>query len=317
MTVIDLLTNDILECGDATLPKTVLALGNFDGVHLGHAELLKEAVRKSKSLGGSSESVVPGVWLFRAPPSDFLTDPPIPHLSTLEEKLSIFRSFGIRYAFIGEFPILSALSPEEFARRLISECNCIHAVCGFNYTFGHRGAGTPKELSAFLGGRVSVIASVGQAGSPVSSTRIRALLRDGDVRAAATLLGRPYSLTAPVLHGKALGRTISFPTANQAFPQGSVIPKSGIYAVTVHFPWEVPDAIHYGVANVGLRPTVENSSIVNCETYIFDYSGDLYDKTIEIRFIERLRDERKMSGLAELTAAITHDAEAARDLFGI
>lgn len=301
------------------LPPTVLALGNFDGVHIGHQALLTEAVRRAAQFSEKDGCTAPGVWLFRTPPSDFLGNPPIPHLSTLEEKLAEFRKYGIRYVFLGDFEVLGSLSPEAFVLDVLqNSCRCRHAICGFNYTFGKRGAGTPKLLRSLLGDCVTDISPVTSSdGQPVSSTRIRSLLSDGNVREAAHLLGRPYSITRPVLHGKALGRTIDFPTVNQSFPPLAVIPKSGIYAVTVHFPWKSEKAVQYGIANIGVRPTVENAGQVNCETYILDFSEDLYGKTVEIRLIERLRDERKMSGIAELKQTIAKDEAAARRLFGL
>jgi riboflavin kinase/FMN adenylyltransferase len=300
-----------------SIPATVTALGNFDGVHVGHQALLAETVRVSAQVSTDHLTVAPAVWFFRDPPSDTLRTPPIPHLSTLSDKLRRFSEHGIRYAFLGEFAKLGALSPENFVKELLQkECRTVHAVCGFNFSFGYRGAGTPALLSDLLDGAISVIAPIEEGGIPISSTRIRTLLANGDVRKASELLGHPYTLTATVLHGKELGRTMKFPTANQEFPPLSVIPKYGIYAVEVRFS-EDPEALHYGVCNVGLRPTVETSDHANCETFILDYSGDLYGKEIEISFIEHIRDERRMSGIDELRSTIYNDAEAARKILGL
>lgn len=309
MTCFDLSTLPFREIDNVDVPSTVLALGNFDGVHLGHRALLLECVRKAEELGA-----IPGVWLFREPPTDFLRNPPTPHLSTFMDKLTIFRENGIKRAFVADFKAVGSLSPEQFARELLIEnCRCRHAICGFNYSFGYKGAGDPALLRSLFNGAVSEIPPVKIGGLPVSSTRIRALLSDGNVAEASALLGREYSFRAPVLHGKALGRTLTFPTINQDFPPLAVIPKSGIYAVTVQLPDD--PAVYYGVANVGNRPTVEVSSHTNCETYILDFDGDLYGKTVEIGFAKRLRDERKMSGIEELRTAIGADAEAARAFF--
>ena len=309
MTYFDLSVSPFREINGTNIPSTVLALGNFDGVHLGHRALLRETVRKASELGA-----IPGVWLFRAPPTDFLRDPPTPHLSTLTDKLEIFHSLGIKLAFVADFKAIGSLSPELFVRNiLIKACHCCHAVCGFNYSFGFKGAGDPALLRSLFDGAVSEIPPVRIGGIPVSSTRIRSLLFDGDVQAASELLGRNYFFRSPVLHGKALGRTLTFPTINQNFPSSSVIPKSGIYAVTVHVEGE--QTTLSGVANVGSRPTVEKSGHTNCETYILDFSGDLYGRSVEIGFIKRLRDERKMSGIEELKAAIKNDANAAREFF--
>ena len=317
MICIDLLTKESVDHAAPTFPNTVLALGNFDGVHIGHRALLEETVLIAKRLSSAVRSVAPGVWLFRDPPSDTLRDPPIPHLYTLEEKLTLFGALGIRYAFLGDFRQLGSISPQEFTEVLQKDCRCIHAICGFNYSFGHHGKGTPALLKELLHGSVSEIPPVLWEGAPVSSTRIRHLLTEGDVKTAAQLLGRPYSFTLPVIHGKALGRTIDFPTLNQCFPPLTVIPKSGIYAVTVRFPWERFPTTRYGIANIGVRPTVESTDRINCETYILDFSGDLYGKDVEIGFVERLRDERKMSDINELKKTIRGDEEKARRIFGL
>lgn len=313
LTYLDLSTLPFRELTPANIHDTVLALGNFDGVHIGHRALLREAVKKATKLG-----IAPGVWLFRAPPTDFLKTPPPPHLSTLEEKLLLFRELGIRYAFVEDFEAIGRISPEAFAKDILQgACHCRYAVCGFNYSFGYKGAGTPELLDALFDGAISEIPPVTADDLPVSSTRIRALLTEGNVKRAGEFLGRPYSFKAPVLHGKALGRTLGFPTVNQDFPPLTVIPKPGIYAVTVRIP-ESPEAVTlYGVANIGRRPTVERSEHINCETFILDFSGDLYGKELEIAFIERLRDERRMSGIDELRATIRNDAAMARRIFGL
>ena len=313
MTYLDLSTVPFRELSASDIPNTVLALGNFDGVHIGHRELLRETVQKATELGA-----FPGVWLFRSPPTDFLKDPPPPHLSTLADKLGIFRGLGIRYAFIEDFEAVGSFSPEAFAKDILQiGCHARHAVCGFNYSFGYRGSGTPACLMELFDGAVSEIPPVTKDGYPVSSTRIRALLIEGEVEKAGELLGRPYSFTAPVLHGKALGRTMGFPTINQNFPPRAVIPKSGIYAVTVRIPEEGEMITRYGVANVGSRPTVETTNSINCETYILDFDGDLYGKEVETAFAVRLRDERKMSGIGELRLTIQNDADTARRVFGL
>lgn len=298
--------------------KTVLALGNFDGVHLGHRELLKETVRVAASLSNDKETVLPGAWLFEAPPSDYLCAAPTKQICTTDEKLMLMRESGIRFAFLGDFPTLMSASPEAFVtEHLQKECNAVYAVCGFNYSFGYRGTGTPALLSKLFGGAVSQIPPVTHGGEAISSTRIRGLVEKGAVEEASDLLGRPFSLTLPVLHGKALGRTLHFPTANQSPRENQLIPRSGIYAVRVFLPWESENTVHYGITNIGSRPTVESEGALNLETYILDYSGDLYDKSIRIEFIKRLRAERKMKDLDELKETIQRDEEATRALFGL
>lgn len=300
---------------EAELPtNTVLALGNFDGVHMGHRKLLQSVVEKAKILSQSTP-VTPGVWLFRDAPNDFLRSPPTPHISTLNDKLLLFRECGIKIAFLGDFKHLSNCSPEDFIHEILQkQCHCIHAVCGFNYSFGKRGEGTPEMLYNGFNGEVTEIPPVNCNGDRVSSTRIRNLISEGNVEEAAELLCRPYHFTSAVLHGKALGRTISFPTLNQDFPHLTLIPKKGIYAVRVTAPDGSLPPLH-GVANVGTRPTVEKSDHINCETHLLDFNGNLYGKKLCTEFIARIRDERKMDNLDELKRAIAEDAETARRIF--
>ena len=202
---------------------------------------------------------------------------------------------------------------EPFTRRGV--------VCGFNYRFGARGAGTPDLLrSAFpvpdtLGASVlpelTVSLPDGTSGAvTVSSSRIREALASGRPEAAAAMLGRPYALRTRVVPGKRLGRTIGFPTANQYFPPERLIPKKGVYAVRV----TTPDGVFPGIADVGSHPTVDKRARVNCETHVLGYSGDLYGRRIKVEFLRFIRPEQKFDRLEELTAAIRRDADTAEKL---
>ena len=315
MIYIDLSTLPFRPLSEAELPQaTVLALGNFDGVHMGHRRLLQCVVDKARALSESTPTT-PGVWLFRDAPNDFLRSPPTPHISTLNDKLLLFRECGIKIAFLGDFKHLAGCSPSDFIHSILKQqCRCVHAVCGFNYSFGKRGEGTPEMLREGFDGHMTEIPPVIIDGDYVSSTRIRNLISEGRVEEAERLLCRPYHFTSAVLHGKALGRTISFPTVNQDFPHLALIPKKGIYAVRISAP-EGSLPTLYGVANVGTRPTVEKSDHINCETYILDFSGNLYGKKLCVEFIARIRDERKMDNLDELKQAISEDAQTARRIF--
>ena len=302
---------------EAPCAPTVLCLGNFDGVHLAHAALLQRGralveIRNQRSPQDAPPALC-GVFCFFRPSGDyFLPEDAHPtHLTTLKERILAFRRLGVDLVWLCDFQELRELEPMDFLALLRDHCHCEGAVCGYNYRFGRRAAGTPELLTHFFDeSLVSVLPSLEFDGLPVSSTRIRTCLAEGAVEIAAQLLGRPYALEGRVLHGKSLGHTWGFPTANQNFPADRLIPAFGVYAVICH----TPDGVYPGVANVGLRPTVEATSPrkrANCETHIMGFSGDLYGKTIRVEFRRFLRPEQKFASADELKQAIQRDKEAA------
>lgn len=289
--------------------KTVLCLGNFDGVHSGHRELIREALRIRQTIG---TGVSAGAFCFRALSSDLLVKRPPEHLTTGEERQELFAKAGLDFVLLADFAEVRGLSPTEFAIGILrNECHCVAAVCGFNYRFGKGAVGTAEDLCALLGVPVTVCPAVVIDGEPVSSTRIRAAVREGKVAEAARLLGYPYTLSGTVKHGKALGRKLGFPTANQDFPPFAAIPRHGVYATEC-----VLDGVRYrGVSNVGNHPTVDApESAVNCETYLIDYEGDLYGKPLAVSFLRFLRPEKSFASVEELKNQIAKDAEMAKQL---
>ncbi len=287
--------------------KTVLCLGNFDGVHRGHQELIREALRIRQTLGAG---VCAGAFCFRTLSSDLLTKRPPEHLTTGEERQALFAKAGLEFVILADFAEVRDLSPADFATAVLqNECHCAAAVCGFNYRFGKGAAGTAEDLCRLLGAPVTVCPAVVIDGEPVSSTRIRAAVREGKVDQAARLLGYPYTLSGTVKHGKALGRKLGFPTANQDFPPFAAIPRHGVYATDC-----VLEGAHYrGVSNVGNHPTVDApESAVNCETYLIGYDGDLYGKPLAVSFLRFLRPEKSFASVEELKNQIAKDAELAK-----
>ena len=284
----------------------VLALGSFDGVHLAHRALLSRA----KSLrDGAFADAACGAFCFLQPPADLLLGNAAPkHLCTLEQKLEHFASCGIEIAILADFSALQSLSPDAFVKEILQEqCHAVAAVCGFNYRFGKNGKGDANLLGSLMP-FTEVQAEIRMEGDTVSSTRIRSLLTKGDVERAARLLSYSYTLRATVLHGKALGRKLGTPTINQAFPDKALIPSHGVYLTRCRM-----DGIEkFGVSNVGVRPTVENNAHANCETYLLDFSGDLYGKTVDVSFLKMIRPEIKFSSKEELIAQIELDEQAAR-----
>ncbi len=282
------------------------ALGNFDGVHLGHQALLRIAADKK-------EMEKSAVWTFSEPSShttkgiSLLTDP--------EERIAVFRSLGIDLVFLFDFQSVRGLDQVSFVRDILYKaCHVRRAVCGFNFHYAMKASGNAetlqRELSS-LGGETIVVPAFMKNGITVSSSEIRNALSAGDVEKAADMLGRPYALTGKVLHGKKLGRTLGFPTANQIFPSLRAVPCFGVYAVCA----TVDGNRYMGVANVGLRPTVEQSKAVNCETYLFDFQGDLYNKTVKTEFLHFLRHEKRFSSVEELKYAVDQNICEAKAYF--
>lgn len=292
----------------ATPPKTtVLCLGNFDGVHKAHQALFQEGLTLRNTVAPSAAC---GVFCFSEPPSHFLSEAPPPQLCSLEEKLTLLAACGMEYVFLADFPAVQDLSPEDFIQRiLLEECHCVGAVCGFNYRFGARGTGTAEQLKAMLPAPVTVCPQVAEDGSPVSSTRIRRLLLDGNAENAARLLSRPYFFSAPVIHGKGLGHRWGIPTINQQIPPHRLIPRHGVYVTQC-----LVDGKRYtAVTNVGLRPTVDSNATVNCESFLLDFQGDLYEKTVQISFLKWIRPEIRFPSPEALQEQIRKDIQTARD----
>ena len=290
----------------------ILCLGNFDGVHTAHAVLLREGIRMKQRLREVplQSSVLCGVFCFFRPSGDYFLQENTPptHLTTLGERIRALRDLGVDLVWLCDFPTVRELEPTDFVDLLRTACGCVGVVCGYNHRFGKRAQGSSELLfKAFGDDRVVVVPALEVDNTPISSSRIRICLQKGEIETANKLLGRPYALESKVLHGKSLGHTWGFPTANQIFPADRLIPAFGVYAVRCH----TPHGIYPGVANIGLRPTVENPGRVNCETHIIGFNGNLYGKRIKVEFLKFLRPEQKFDSVEALTAAIRRDTDTA------
>lgn len=315
MTYFDL-TRGCAECPPPGAP-TAVALGLFDGVHIGHTALLREAVRLRDALCAGGVPAVAAVWSLFEQPKNLLPDKRYaPVLTALEEKLGLLASLGLDYAALEHFDDVRGTTAEAFVRTtLLGTLDCRAAVCGFNFRFGAGGRGDADQLCwlcSEAGVPVSVMPPVMRRSRVVSSSAIRLLIENGETEEAAELLGRPFFINFPVVYGKQLGRRIGIPTINQSFPAGHIVPGRGIYAVTV----DVGGDLFLGVTNIGCRPTVDGeNAAVNSETHIVNYNGLLYGKRIRVSFYRRLRDERRFSSVEELRGQIARDIEAARLYF--
>lgn len=289
-----------------TLPASaggrVVALGNFDGVHLGHQALLAEAKRLGEAL-----SLPVAVWSFATLPGENLTTP--------AERAAYLRAYGADEVIYDAFERVRDFMPERFFREVLVEALNVKAcVCGFNYSFGQYGAGHADTLEALCReARVlcRVVSEVALDGETVSSTRIRALLREGRVEAAAGLLGHPYALTGRVESGRHFGRTMGLPTLNQRFEEGICLPKRGVYATFCRLNGEV----YPSVTNVGCCPTVTDGRETVVETHILDFQGELYGEEVKVGFLRWLREEKKFSSVEALKEEIEGNCREAKRVF--
>lgn len=310
MTRIDLKTM----CEEVLSGPLALAIGNFDGVHIGHRALLARVREAADALRGEIPRIRTGVWCFAQPPSAYLSDRPVPQLSTLEEKLACFAEAGIDCCILADFPALKDCPPDRFVREVLMDaCDCRHVVCGFNFTFGARGQGNADTLRRHFGDALTVVDPVCLDDKVVSSTAVRAALSAGNAEDAAAMLGRRWSVCLPVLHGKALGRRLGFPTVNQRFSAGHILPAFGVYATLC----EIDGVCHPAVTNVGVRPSVDDGEAVTCESHILDFHADLYGREIRVHFCTYLRPERRFSSLGALETAVQEDIVGVRRYFGL
>lgn len=293
--------------------RAVLCLGNFDGVHKGHAELISRTVGLRDRLSSEFPEILGGAWCFKQLPADFLSSG-VTHrqITTTDEKLEAFASLGLDMAILGDFEELRGLSPTDFIENILkNECGCVSTVCGFNFRFGKNGVGTPEYLVKAFGVNAEVVTPVTVDGVTVSSSEIRKLILNGDTEAAAEMLGRPYSLTATVEHGKKLGNVLGSPTINQFFGSNKLVLPSGVYIGTTEFDNNTFPA----VVNVGNNPTIVGNEKLRAESHIIGFSGDLYGKTVKTSFIKKLREEQKFDSLEELKNAIQRDVCHTKEYF--
>lgn len=289
----------------------VIALGFFDGVHIGHAALLTRACARAQELG-----VSPAALTFRQHPDPVTGKEPVPLLNTTEERCELMeRLFGIHDVIVWDFDqVLMRMPWDAFVRRLVGELGAVQLVIGYDYRFGYRGEGDACKLSALcaeLGVGVDVVDRVELSGVTVSSSYIRTLVSAGDLERAARFLGHPHCTESIVRQGVQLGRTLGLPTINQHFSPQVLLPAFGVYATKVYANGEE----HDGITNVGVRPTVTDHSIPKAETHILDFSGDLYGARVRTDFYARLRPERRFPSTDALKVQILSDIAAVRAYF--
>lgn len=274
-----------------------LALGTFDGFHLGHKKVIDNAIASNKT---------PKVLLFNEHPQKVITKKSPGELITESQKKELLDKWGIEPIIIDFGDIMNFTYEEFFYEILLKKIGVTALSCGFNYHFGSKAQGNTEKLSALCKKEnieLFISDAVEYKNEPVSSTRIRKAIKNGDIEEANAMLGREFSYDFLVVHGDARGRTIDSPTINQFFTEDFIVPEYGVYAS-----YAVIDGEKYSsVTNVGVRPTIEGFSKERSETNIIGFTGDLYDKNISVHLLKKIREEMRFSGLDELKNQIAKD----------
>jgi len=279
-----------------------IAIGNFDGMHLGHQALLRQLVAYAQTY-----KITPAVMTFEPHPREFFMPQNAPaRLASMREKLEYFAECGVQHVYVQRFnQAFAAQSPAAFMQVLRQQLNANVVMVGEDFCFGAKRAGTVQTLIE-NGFNVIPLPEVQLHGERVSSTLVRNALAAGELVKAHTLLDRPYSISGKVVHGAKLGRQLGYPTANVHMRHERPA-LTGVYAVKLN---NLP-----AVANLGNRPTLEGIPKLKLEVHVFDFNGDLYDQHVHVQFFHKLRDEQKFAGLDALKAQIALDALQAKQYF--
>ena len=293
------------------MQQKVIALGFFDGVHIGHGALLRKTVQRAQE-----GSFVPVAFTFDRAPREAVFGTPVPLInSSADRALLMQRLYGVEEVIIAPFDRdMMTMGWEAFVEMLLRDHGAVHLVAGHDFRFGHKNEGDAEKLRQkclALGIGCDIVEEVKLEGITVSSTHIRSLLEQGDIEQANRFLGHPHLLSRTVTEGLHLGRTIGIPTINFSAPETLILPKDGVYVSTVTLP---DGQTLLGVTNVGCRPTVGGKHRT-VETFLLDFSGDLYGVELQLAFRARLRDEAKFSSLDALRQQIEIDISMARECF--
>lgn len=296
-------------------PDMVLALGYFDGVHRAHKKLLETARNIAED-----KNIAFGVMTFHPHPkvvlSDTLSVETFRYITPVEEKKEQMKNLGVDYLFIVSFDkAFAAISPEAFVEEYIINLGVKHVVAGFDYTYGFRGEGNMETFPAHAKGKVShtVIHKISEQGEKIGSSQIREGIEKGDMAAVRRLLGRPYRIRGTVVHGEKRGRTIGYPTANIQVSEPYLLPRTGVYAVTLF----VQGTWYEGVCNVGYKPTFHENGIETpvIEVHVFDFDENIYGEKVIVDWHRFIRPEQKFSSVEMLIAQMNEDADVAKQFF--
>lgn len=279
-----------------------IALGSFDGLHIGHLSLVYKVVEVAKKNNGKSI-----VFTFKNHPKTLIDKGSVPKLlMDNERKLEILKSHKVDIVCFQEFNLeFMKMMPKEFIEFLVFKYNVKGFVVGFNYKFGYKNLGNVellRSLQGEYGYELYVMEPCTYKGEVVSSTRIRKALGEGDVFEASKMLNLPYTISGEIIHGRQIGRTIGFPTANMKYKENFILPKEGVYYTNIM----VNNNIYKGITSIGSNPTVEGK-VITVETYILNFDREIYGEKVELSFIKKIRDMQKFNGIDELKSELERD----------
>lgn len=290
-----------------------LALGFFDGVHKGHQQVIGEAIRFAKD--GNVKSAV---MTFDPHPSLVLggRKEDVVYITPMQQKMEILKEMGVDVCFVMRFTSeFAKLTPEQFIQFFIRDLKAVHVTAGFDFSFGAKGKGnmTLMEEQGQGAFQVTTVDKQSDGEEKISSTRVRTLLKEGEVGEVCRLLGRPFRISGTVVNGDKRGRTIGFPTANVEPELGTFVPARGVYAVRIR----VQGELYNGVCNIGYKPTFNDpdSKKTTIEVFILDFDKTIYGEMVDVEWYQRIRDEQKFSGIDELKQQIERDKETAIEFF--
>ena len=290
---------------------TVISLGKFDGIHRGHELLLEQLMKKKR------EGYKAVIFTFDIPPKKALDAEEVKVLTTNEEKMHMFESFGIDYLIECPFtPKVMSMEPEVFIEMLVKSLSVKCIVAGEDFRFGRNRRGDYQMLQEYakkLDYEAIILPKMKEEERDISSTFVREEIMAGRIERANSLLGYPYFVSGEVKHGNKIGRTIGFPTINLIPPANKLLPSYGVYITKV----TIDGIVYHGVTNVGCKPTIEGENPIGIETYILDFKQDVYDKVVSVTFIKKIRDERKFPSLESLLAQMRLDVNEARYYFSL
>ncbi|MBO5292629.1 MAG: riboflavin biosynthesis protein RibF [Lachnospiraceae bacterium] len=290
--------------------KSAVAIGKFDGIHRGHKRLLQEI------LACKSQGLLAVVFTFDPPAASFFSGKTVQELTTREEKRRRFAAMGVDV--LVEFPLnttTAAMPAEQFVKEILSESlNTRFIAAGTDLSFGAGGAGNAAllhRLSGRYGYRVGIIDKICENGREISSTYLREEVEKGNMEMAARLLGEPYRITGEVVHGRKLGRSIGMPTVNQLPEKEKLLPPNGVYYAQVRFGGRLLN----GITNIGYKPTVSRERVIGAETYLYDFSEEIYGQQVEVDLLHYKRPEMRFEGVEQLKSQMQKDIAEGRSYF--
>ncbi len=314
---LQIITKEQILSGNFKIPgETALAIGKFDGIHVGHQALIERILEAAKPNDERPEGLIPSIFTFDPSPASFFAGRNIPELSSKEEKYREFEAMGIR--LIIEYPMTresASVSPEDFLRKILcDELKVRFVASGSDLSYGDKGAGDfdlMLRMAEQLGYTCEMVEKIYLDGREISSTWVRELVSEGRMEKAAELIGHPYRISGTVVHGRHLGTSLGFPTINLVPASEKILPPNGVYTSIVR----MGCCLYEGITNIGTRPTVTDDPQRVAETYLYGVDKDLYDLDAELSLLSFRRPEQRFPGIDALKAQLERDIQDGKAYF--